>query len=175
MAASLRLATGGVRTLANVREIARGLPSVERAALATLSVRFKKEILPAVAQSKGVTIGKPLSGVGRASARLTSGFDDVPGDDPIAIMHKARGLWVLIDQDTRPHLIISKRQRRARRSGKAVRGAIRTPQGVRAYALHPGTKGKGIWPAAVARLESVAPAALAKAQREALVKWLRAA
>ena len=174
MNASLRLATGGARTLANVREIARGLPAVERAALADLSARFKKQILPAVAQSKGVTIGKPLSGVGRASARLTSGYDDLPGDNPIAILHKAKGLWALIDQDTRPHLIISKRQRRARRSGKVVRGAIRTPQGVRAYAVHPGTRGKKIWPAALAQLESVAPSALAKAQREALARWLKA-
>jgi hypothetical protein len=56
------------------------------------------------------------------------------------------------------------------RSVKSRKRALRTPQGLRAYAFHPGMKGKNTWPATKQRIAAGSPVVWTRAHRRALAK-----
>lgn len=82
---------------------------------------------------------KRLSGVGKRGARLNvryniSRFEGISKSKVFAV-----GPWQLIERDTRAHRIPRERTRGRQRY------AVIPNVGVRAYANHPGTKGKHPW------------------------------
>jgi hypothetical protein len=76
-----------------------------------------------------------LSGVGRKGAKLSVGFDMKGSGNPTALV-RARGPYHLIESDTKAHVIIPRRRRRAL-AGNGF-GPVASVQ-------HPGTKGKRPW------------------------------
>lgn len=78
-----------------------------------------------------------LRGVGKRGAKIGVRYDIKGTQNPTALV-RATGPFQLIERDTKAHKIEPKK----RRSGKR---AIVTPQGPRAWAFHPGTKGKHPW------------------------------
>lgn len=126
-----------------------------------------------------------LSGVGKNGASLGIRQHKSGSFAQPQTVLKASGPWQLIEHNTRPHIIVSRklggsRRRRTnlasglfvRASGRRVtttrrgeRGAIRTPQGLRAYAQHPGTRGKHVWKKGVERGTPAATLAFAKVMR----------
>lgn len=99
------------------------------------------------------------------AGRLNVRYDVRTGTNPVALV-KAVGPWQLIENDTRPHRIVSRYSggTRSRRAQTGVFGPIRpgsirggrravvlTPYGYRRYARHPGTRGKHPWQKAMNR------------------------
>lgn len=89
-----------------------------------------------------------LSGVGKRGAKVGARFDQEAGRFVI----QATGPLVLIERNTKAHRIPKQRGARARKRYAVIPGV-----GVRAYANHPGTRGKHTWERSVP-----------KAQREAV-------
>lgn len=83
----------------------------------------------------GVQNGK-LRGVGKRGAKIGVRYD-VAGDTALV---RATGPFQLIERDTKAHRIPKVRGARARKRVVAIPGV-----GVRAWANHPGTKGKHPW------------------------------
>lgn len=184
MPASCSLSPGGKAALARLEKFAEGLTTLEKRTLLDVSRRYKEQILPAVASSRGVSLGKPLRGMPRSRSRLTTGYDAATGDDPVIVNHKARGQWQLIDAPTRSHVILSKKlgtkRLRAELAGRAQitfpagrRGAISIGGQPRAWARHPGTSGKGILRTAREKLALDFAEMMVRAHRDALRQTLR--
>lgn len=81
-----------------------------------------------------------LSGVGRRGARLNARYNvgNYGGEAKSRVF--AVGPWQLVENDTRAHQVPKQRGGRARRRYAVIPGV-----GVRAYAKHPGTRGKRPW------------------------------
>lgn len=96
----------------------------------------------ALTVKKTIQAGAPtrLRNVGRSGARLSVGYTtkSTTAGDPYAIV-QARGPWPIIESDTPAH-VIPRARVRGRRRVIVIPGV-----GVRAYAHHPGTKGKHPW------------------------------
>jgi hypothetical protein len=74
---------------------------------------------------------------------------------------KATGPWQLIEENTSPHIIRPKR--RSKSKGRGAKGAIGIPGiGPRAYAHHPGTKGKHPWAKGVEKAEPLVAKEMSK-------------
>lgn len=81
-----------------------------------------------------------LRGVGKNGAKLSVAYNVSHGATTQALVF-ARGPWQLIEEDTRAHRIPRERaSSRGRRRYAVIPGV-----GPRAYANHPGTKGKHPW------------------------------
>ncbi len=96
----------------------------------------------ALAVKKSITEISParLRGVGKRGAKLSVRYnlDNYP-DGRKALVY-ALGPWQLIEGDTKAHRVPKQRSSRARRRVVVIPGV-----GVRAYANHPGTKGKHLF------------------------------
>lgn len=187
-AASLQYSPGTKALLNRLSSFAGEMATLEQRTLLKISDQYRERILPAAAAAKGVHVGKALSGIPSGRAILTSRHTPTAGTDPITVEHKHIGPWQLVDARTGPHLIVSKKLGGTRRrrtdlaNGLFVRaagnritatrrgslGAVRTPQGLRAYARHPGTRGKGILAAARAVLDQEFTDLMLLANRRAL-------
>lgn len=184
MPASCSLSPGGKAALDRLGKFAEGMVTLEKRTLLEVSRRYKEQILPAAAAAKGVTLGRPLSGMPGSRSRLGTGYDPVSGEDPIVVRHKARGQWQLIDGPTKPHVILSKKLGTRRlRADLASRAQITFPAGRRgavsvgglrlAYVRHPGTPGKGILLTARQKLAQDFAEIMVRAHRDALRQTLR--
>jgi hypothetical protein len=81
-----------------------------------------------------------LRGVGKKGAKLTVRYNEGSFDDGAKALVYVLGPAQLVERDTKAHRIPRDRGRRGRRRYAVIPGV-----GVRAYAQHPGTKGKHPW------------------------------
>lgn len=148
-----------------------------------------KKVMLAAAGAKGVTPGGKIAG-----RRWTVRYDIKGTETPVAVV-RFTGPFHLVDRDTKAHLIrprsfvgtrgsVSGRRGRGQRAVKGAAllqlfgvdardgGAIAFNGIVRAYARHPGTSGKGIFPAAKVIAHHTVPTVMANAMKGA---WRRAA
>src|SRR5687768_13793178 len=114
-------------------------------------------------QVAGVTDGK-LRGVGKRGAKIGVSFT-VTGHTAIV---KATGPFPLIESDTKAHRIPRERGKRGRKRYAVIPGV-----GVRAFANHPGTKGKHPWRKGVIAAQPAAEKANQIALSQSLVKAYR--
>jgi hypothetical protein len=106
-----------------------------------------KTIIIEEAASKGVTPASRIAG-GRWGVRY-----DVRGTNNPTALVKVYGPFHLVDRRTKPHEI-GPRKKGRRSSGKK---AVAFNSLVRSVVQHPGTKGKGIFPAAKAKAHVAVP------------------
>lgn len=151
---------------AKLTKFGRGMPPATREGVRTgallVVTSIRRELHRAAPSGR-------LSGVGKRGARLSVGFDPPKSDvNPTALV-RARGPWQLIENSTRPHVIVPKRRRRVR----TRRGAVLTPQGPRARISHPGTTGKHPWERGLRSSEHLVRQAVQREFHQALVKAFR--
>lgn len=103
-----------------------------------------------------------LRGVGRKGAKVGVRFDVKGQQNPTALV-RATGPLHLLERSTRPHEIRPKR-----RGGKAV---VISGVGPRAYAHHPGTKGKHPWERGLARALPQVPEVMMREQQQSLRRY----
>ena len=91
---------------------------------------------------KSVQVFMParLRGAGKRGAKLTVRYNEGVYPDGAKSLVYVTGPAQLIERDTQPHLIPRQRGARARQRYAVIPGV-----GVRAFANHPGTKGKHPW------------------------------
>lgn len=111
----------------------------------------------------GVQNGK-LRGVGKRGAKVGVRYD-VLGDKALV---RATGPFHLLERDTKAHQIPKVRGARARKRVVVIPGV-----GVRAWANHPGTKGKHPWAKGVAAAIPVQHKAQGLALRQSVVRAYR--
>lgn len=190
MPASCSLGPGGKAALDRLGKFATDLASFEQRQLLAVADRYKTVILPATAAAKGITLGKPLRGIpsgrGKLGVRYTAAGS--PAAPEVQLRHF--GPWGPINQNSRPHVIMAKavgtRRYRDLISRPLVSSSGRSfqfPAGkafalgiggqAKAYARHPGTRGKHILEAARQRLERDFAEILVSAHRDALRQTLR--
>jgi hypothetical protein len=128
--------------------------TVEIAALAV------KTSVTAAMAAAGVNNGK-LRGVGKKGAKVGVRYD-VAGNTALV---RATGPFQLIERDTKDHRIPKMRGSRAKKRVVVIPGV-----GVRAWANHPGTKGKHPWEKGVIAAVPVAEKAHGAALYQALEK-----
>lgn len=102
-----------------------------------------------------------LSGVGKRGAKVGAGFDVKGTRNPTAVV-QARGPLHLIERSTKPHAITPKKRNKTR--------AIQTPEGPRASAQHPGTRGKHPFERGVALASPRVPRVFQAAVRRNLMR-----
>jgi hypothetical protein len=155
----------------------------------TKSAYRTKVIYLAGARTAGLVPGRRMMGVGRRGAAWGVKYDifeTSPGDASTVI--KFYGPVHLVNNDTTPHLIEGRGARSARReqarqvisalTGTRVRRARRSsgpqvlsmPWGVRAYAKHPGTRGKNFFRPADDFARSEVKRIVAASRRELLMR-----
>ena len=93
-----------------------------------------------------------LRGVGKRGAKLGVRDNTSRFPDGAKALIFAIGPWQLIEGDTKAHRIPRSRGARARRRVVVIPGV-----GVRAYANHPGTKGKHPWAKTTDKLKPALP------------------
>lgn len=107
----------------------------------------KQTVATAALKAKlAIQSGSParLRGVGKSGAKLGVSYRLSGAGARTTATVRATGPWQLIEEDTRPHVIRSKR--RGRKKGRGGQGAIVIPGvGPRVAAHHPGTRGKHPW------------------------------
>lgn len=111
----------------------------------------------------GVENGK-LRGVGKKGAKVGVRYD-ILGDKALV---RATGPFQLIERDTKAHRIPKVRGARARKRVVVIPGV-----GVRAWANHPGTKGKHLWAKGVVAAVPIQHKAQGLALRQSLVRAYR--
>lgn len=102
----------------------------------------------------------------RARNRRAEALEDELGAN-LAFGGSGRGLFG--DALSRTRSADAKRLAKGRRL-RARKRALKTPDGLRAYAFHPGHRGRNTWPAVKARIERGTPAVFADANRNALIR-----
>lgn len=118
-----------------------GLKQVERRLALSAATTVKVSVTAAMAAA-GVKNGR-LRGVGKKGARVGVRYQPL-GEARYLV--KATGPFQLIESNTKPH-----RVPRQPKTGRAKKRVVVIPGvGVRAYANHPGTKGKHPWAKGVA-------------------------
>lgn len=137
------------------------LGKLEAATVTVAALAVKTSVL-AQLQAAGVDNGR-LRGVGKKGAPVGVSVAVTGHTAIVAATGKA---FVLIESDTKAHRIPRERGPRARRRYAVIPGV-----GVRAFANHPGTKGKHPWEKGVAAAIPLA----AKAQQVALTQALEKA
>ena len=115
-------------------------------------------------QVAGVKDGK-LRGVGKKGAKIGVSFNLTSSSSALV---KATGPFPLIESDTKAHRIPRERGKRGRKRYAVIPGV-----GVRAFADHPGTKGKHPWRKGVIAAKPGAAKANQVALRQSLVKAYR--
>lgn len=119
-----------------------------------------KTSVQAQMQAAGVENGK-LRGVGKRGAKVGVRYD-VLGDKALV---RATGPFHLLERDTKEHRIPKVRGARARKRVVVIPGV-----GVRAWANHPGTKGKHPWAKGVTVAIPIQHKAQGIALRQSLVR-----
>lgn len=150
------LAQFAVKTTKMVAELGK----LENTTVKIAALAVKTSVLEQL-QAAGVK-DQRLRGVGKKGAKVGVNFS-VAGSTALV---KATGPFHLIESNTKPHRIPKERGPRARRRVVVIPGV-----GVRAFADHPGTKGKHPWEKGVGAAVPVA----AKAEQVALGLALRKA
>jgi hypothetical protein len=141
------------------------LGKIERTMAEVGAMTVKASVLAAMADA-GVNNGK-LSGVGRKGAKVGVRYD-IQGRRNSALV-RATGPFQLIERDTKAH-----RMPRERKTARAKKRVVVIPNvGVRAWAQHPGTKGKHPWAKGVAAAVPVQEKAGALALQTALRRAYR--
>ena len=131
-------------------------PAIERAAFAS------KQVFEASLRQSGVQGSTPISRKVRARY-------DVKGTQNATAIVRYTGPAHLLNNPTRPHSIVSRKNRgsrasrSARQSGVGTRGAIIVNGQPRAIARHPGTRGLGFFQRAKPIAAKVAPLEYRKA------------
>lgn len=156
--ATTSLAGFAVKTNRMVGELGR----LENTTVKIAALAVKSSVLQQL-QAAGVNDGR-LSGVGKRGAKVGVSYT-VTGHTAIV---KATGPFPLIESDTKAHRIPRERGRRARKRYAVIPGV-----GVRAYADHPGTKGKHPWKKGVVAAQPVAERANGVALTQAMTKAFR--
>ncbi len=129
-----------------------------------IAVQTVKKSVQAQMQAAGVDNGK-LRGVGKRGAKVGVRYDFV---NSASALVRATGPFHLLERDTRAHRIPKTRGGRARKRVAVIPGV-----GVRAWANHPGTKGKHPWAKGVAVALPIQEKAAGLALQQALVKAYR--
>lgn len=129
--------------------------------IAVLTVKKSVETQMQVA---GVDNGR-LSGVGKRGAKIGARYDFV---GPNTAIVRATGPFHLLERDTKAHRIPKVRGTRARKRVVVIPGV-----GVRAWANHPGSKGKHPWAKGVAAAIPIQEKAQALALHQSLVRAYR--
>lgn len=119
------------------------LPQASRAGVVASAVHVKRSVQAFVGPATGGDFR--LSGVGRRGAKVNVRFDNPVGKLEPAVLVRMVGPAHLIENPTKPHRIPNPRRRRGRRRVVSIPGV-----GVRAYANHPGTRGRKPWAKGVA-------------------------
>jgi hypothetical protein len=142
--------------------MATSLGRLENTTVRIAALAVKTSVLGQL-QVAGVKDGK-LRGVGKRGAKVGVSFT-VTGHTAIV---KATGPFPLIESDTKAHRIPRERGARGRRRYAVIPGV-----GVRAFANHPGTKGKHPWAKGVAAAQPAAAKANQIALTQAMTKAYR--
>lgn len=143
------------------RSFVNDLPDVERRGVESAALLVKN----AVNAQLRVAVGADLrmSGVRKKGARVGARYEK--GQSKSTAVVQAFGPMPLIENDTPPHRIPKVRGRRARKRVVVIPGV-----GVRAWAHHPGTKGKRPWERAINRSVPKVPAVIQAETGKALRK-----
>ena len=121
-----------------------------------------KQIVLAEAAGKGVMPTSKIAG-GKWGVRY-----DVRGFNNPSALVRVTGPFHLVDRPTKAHEIRPRGKGRRRSSGKK---AVAFNGLVRASVQHPGTRGKGVWPASVQKARVAVPVVLS---RHIVGGWRRA-
>lgn len=138
------------------------LQRLEQRTVLIAAMAVKKSVQAQLAAA-GVQNGK-LRGVGKRGAKVGVRYD-MAGKKALV---RATGPFQLIERDTKAHQIPRARGARARKRYAVIPGV-----GVRAYANHPGTKGKHPWAKGVVAAIPVAEKAGGLALGQAIAKAYR--
>lgn len=147
--------------LAKTAKMGVELQNLEHRTVQIAALAVKTSVLTQM-QAAGVNNGK-LRGVGKKGAKVGVRYDF--GGRSTALV-RATGPFQLIERDTKAHRIPKERGARARKRVVVIPGV-----GVRAWADHPGTKGKHPWAKGVVAAIPIQH----KAQGLALTQTLRKA
>jgi hypothetical protein len=165
------------------------LHGANRAAVAQAALTAKQTML-AGAAAVGLRPGAPLPR--HRKTKWGVGFDILGVANPTARV-RARGPYWWIDRGTKPHVILPRRARQARRgiavvsalTGAAVSGAagmtsgsrsnavLRTPWGPRRWVQHPGAPARPFVTPTMTMIRREIPAVIRAAQRRALISAFR--
>jgi len=148
--------------LAKTSKMEGELRNLERNTVKVAALAVKTSVTAQMAAA-GVKDGK-LRGIGKKGARVGVRYD-ITGKTALV---RATGPFHLIERDTRAHRIPKQRGARARKRVVVIPGV-----GVRAYADHPGTKGKHPWAKGVAAAIPVQEKAQGVALGQALARAYR--
>jgi hypothetical protein len=143
----------------NVAEVAGRMRAVEESTAKGMRVTVTAAAMKA---KVAISAGAPASlrGVGKG-AKLGVRYTLSGGEVSPSAKLKATGPWQLIEENTSPHIIRPKR--RSKSKGRGAKGAIVIPGiGARAYAHHPGTKGKHPWAKGVEKAEPLVAKEMSK-------------
>lgn len=143
--------------------MARELETLEHRTVEIAALTVKTSVLTQM-QAAGVTNGR-LRGVGKKGAKIGVRYDF--GGRKTALV-RATGPFHLLERDNKAHRIPKERGSRARKRVVVIPGV-----GVRAFAQHPGTKGKHPWEKGVVAAIPIQEKAQGLALQVALVKAYR--
>lgn len=174
------MATSAFDLARKLDKAANTVPTAMREATNAAALNVKGEWI-GIAAGAGLQVGQKLRGVGKSGASWNVRYS-IAGQQNITALVRFVGPVHLVNNPTKPHMILPKgaaRSRKARgRLGTGIqltktmtgqdslrrgalagggRMAVSTPDGPRAYAHSPGTKGKDFWPGCLAAAKVTAP------------------
>lgn len=129
------MADGLAEFVVKTEKMATGLRTLEHSTVEVAALAVKTSVLAQMAAA-GVKDGK-LRGVGKKGTRIGVRYDFT--GQAVALV-RATGPFHLLERDNKPHREPKVRGSRARRRVLVIPGV-----GVRAWANHPGSKGKHPW------------------------------
>lgn len=151
---------------AKMRYVARTVPKMERNVVERIADDVKRSVERQMRQAVGPE--QRMSGIGKRGARIGARYDVFSTGDEVFALVKATGPAHIVERDTKPHSLAPRQKRR--KPGRKRRVLVIPGVGVRAYAKHPGTKGKHPWEKGVAVASRQVGKAAQREVHELLVK-----